>query len=200
MKIKVSIISLILLLACGCGTGNKSISHSMFSLSEFNNSFEFPERFGQLKKRDITNNEKLSKPEYRIILDDSLFDHSVERLAAWLAYGATRSSWASEGYYEANPNAKFYKYSFTEEFKARESLFQVWKESKEKDQTLSDDYLDDLLQVGQAGYLSEYVWYYFNTPEWENPSIELRMDKFIQWKNQHIKNHRPRTLAMIQKK
>ena len=139
-----------------------------------------------------------SKTMYKLILDTSLLEQSNEVFAAWLAYGGTRSVWANEGFYDANPKAKAYKYTFKEELKARETLFNLWNEFKEKEHTLTNEYLDELLKVGLAGYIPEYVWYYYNTPDWEKPSIKLRMNKFIQWKNQYLVNHIPQTLATIQ--
>jgi len=132
-------------------------------------------------------------PSPRLILDESLFEKPEGVLGAWLAYGQHRLVWAETKYLKENPEQTVYKYSFAEELEARDTLCQLWKELKKGD---SDDYLDALLMVREAGYLPEHVWQYLHAPEWGARPKELQTLRFSQWERENLKGHRPQTLAV----
>jgi tetratricopeptide (TPR) repeat protein len=66
-------------------------------------------------------------------------------------------------------------------------LAKVWLELKSKDK-VSDNYLDDLVKVENAGYMVEYVWRYFRSPYWTAPA-NLHEDQFTSWAVQNMPNH-----------
>jgi hypothetical protein len=104
----------------------------------------------------------------QMVMDESLFGENTNVLAAWLAYGTTKSLWVTDKYLEENPDKSKYQYSFQEELDAREALVQVWKDLKKRDENISDKYLNSLIVVKDAGFLDEYVWHYFQAEEWGN--------------------------------
>ncbi|MFK7897007.1 MAG: hypothetical protein AB8G23_14275 [Myxococcota bacterium] len=55
-----------------------------------------------------------------------------------------------------------------------------------------DEYLDLLLRVQQAGFLEEYVWFYFHKRAWPMPDW-LEMQAFENWRTQNLAWHRPET-------
>lgn len=130
----------------------------------------------------------------QVILDRSLLGKEAVS-AAWLAYGLKRALWR-EIFFKNFPNEKNYRYTFQEELEARSSLVKVWIELCETDSTLKDKYLDELSLVYKKGFLKEYVFFYFNRPEWK-VNKKLRRDDFMEWAKENIPEHKPVTLAAI---
>ncbi|UCC95954.1 MAG: hypothetical protein JSW40_04190 [Candidatus Omnitrophota bacterium] len=139
---------------------------------------------------------KSEQKDYRVILDASLSENSSVS-AAWLAYAVTRGLWYEKTFLETFPDEKEYRYTFEEEVEAREFLAQVWVELSQKDTSIHDRYLDELVFVTEHGYLKEYVFFYFEDPQWGVDRNSLRMMEFIQWAQEHIPQHQPETLATI---
>jgi hypothetical protein len=88
-----------------------------------------------------------------------------------------------------------YHRSFAEEYDARDDMTKVWKDLKEKDPATSDAYCDELVRIAVAGFLREYVVYFFHAPEWTDAPHDLHMAEFKDWLQKNIPAHRPRTLA-----
>lgn len=82
--------------------------------------------------------------------------------------------------------------SFACELSARRLLLDTWVEKEAENPQVADDYLDDLVLVGDAGYLAEYVAFYFQRPHWEIPR-ELQIPDFKAWRRSHLSRHKPRT-------
>jgi len=78
------------------------------------------------------------------------------------------------------------------EFKARNILVEAWAERRAKDPGISDDYLDDLLAVREAGYVDEYTVHYFARDDWQVP-VEVDVDSFSTWRRSNLRGHRPQT-------
>ncbi len=135
-----------------------------------------------------------SRPDSRteIVVDRSL---SQAALPAWLFYGGSRSLWMDKTFFERNPGAVAYRYSFAEEVEARDACAQVWRDLKAKDGR-SDRYLDDLATVQAAGFLREYTRVSFRDPGWSVPE-GLRLAEFDQWRQPHLRNHRPETRVVV---
>ena len=138
---------------------------------------------------------QMKAPEYEMVLDKSLVSN-LDVLAPWMVYGGSRSLWVKEKYLKKNPSEKIYRYSFEEELDARAELIRYWKGKKEE-VLLSDEYLDQLLRIYNANFLSEYVWYYFRNDDWKEPSKKLKMNEFMKWKQNNLKAHTPLTLVSI---
>ena len=55
-----------------------------------------------------------------------------------------------------------------------------------------DTYLDRLQSVAAAGYLGEYVAWYYGESSWELPdTLDLR--GFRSWRKKNLRGHRPQT-------
>ncbi len=131
----------------------------------------------------------------KVILDRSLLGKEAVS-AAWLAYGLKRVLWYEKGFFKNFPNEKNYRYTSQEELEARSSQVKVWIELSQADSSLKDKYLDELSLVYKNDFLGEYVFFYFNRPEWK-VNENLRMDDFIKWAKENIPEHKPATLAVI---
>jgi hypothetical protein len=57
---------------------------------------------------------------------------------------------------------------------------------------LSNDYLDALLAVREAGFLDEYVAHYHRRPGWQVPE-SVDASEFARWKRRELSGHRPQT-------
>jgi hypothetical protein len=134
------------------------------------------------------------RPKPTIIVDSSLPQDAVP---AWLYYAGSRSLWIEKKYWERNPGATSYEYTFEEEVAARQACAAVWQHARESQNAKPDRYLDELVAVAKAGYVPEYTWAYFKQSQWAQPP-ELRMSEFDVWRKMHLMNHRPKTRALVQ--
>ena len=82
--------------------------------------------------------------------------------------------------------------SFECEFKSRSHLVGSWQEKHQQNQKITDDYLDALSRVRDAGFLAEYTVHFFGKKHWEPPD-GLRIDEFRAWRKKHLRGHRPET-------
>lgn len=82
--------------------------------------------------------------------------------------------------------------SFECEFRSRKHLANAWEEKLTADHSISDDYLDHLTTVQQAGFLAEYTVHFHGRPDWALPP-GLRLAEFQQWRREHLRGHRPMT-------
>jgi tetratricopeptide (TPR) repeat protein len=112
---------------------------------------------------------------------------------AWLGYGMKKALWRTKTYFENNPSASTYHYSFSEEVDCRKTLAQMWCEMK-RNNGPQDQYLDDLARVVSAGFIAEYAWYYIKKADWMPPD-SLREEQFQSWARKNIPNHNFITLA-----
>jgi tetratricopeptide (TPR) repeat protein len=116
-------------------------------------------------------------------------------LSAWLVYGFAREYFRNEGFLKENPGAREYRYDFKEEFESRKALVEMWEGFQKDKPEISDDYLDALVRVYKAGFLAEYVWYFFRAPGWGDPPDTLRLKAFNEWRSQHLANHTMETVV-----
>ena len=107
---------------------------------------------------------------------------------SWSAYSLTKSVCQLEigGDNPARAN------SFGCEFSSRLALLDTWDKMREENPNLQDAYLNTLADVRDAGFLDEYVVYYFGKRAWNVPA-ELERDDFGQWRRRYLRGHRPVT-------
>ena len=109
-------------------------------------------------------------------------------LQSWVAYSLMKSACQLELGGE-NPGRNS---DYGCEFTARRHLVEAWEAQRAEHQGASDAYLDDLLQVREAGYLDEYTVRYFGRGHWQVP-IEVRVADFREWRRTHLRRHKPQT-------
>lgn len=109
-------------------------------------------------------------------------------LQSWVTYSLAKSVCQLElrGDNPARQN------SYVCEFTARKLLVDAWTEKRAENSAISDDYLDELLAVREAGYLGAYTAYYFRSNNWHVPD-DIDVDAFSEWRRQHLRGHRPQT-------
>jgi hypothetical protein len=138
----------------------------------------------------------VSDPKIRIVVDPST---PREALAPWLFYAGARAHWMEKKFFDQNPGATSYQYTFTEEIEARGGCAHLWREIRDKDH-LMNRYLDDLITVQEAGFLREYIeyiWTYLRDVHWSQPE-SLRLEEFDRWRNANFRDHDPETRATAQ--
>ena len=109
-------------------------------------------------------------------------------LQSWVSYSLTRST-CQLGIGGENPARAS---AFDCELSARIDLLSTWREKKFARPAISDDYLDTLLAVGDAGYLREYVDDQFGRRHWTKPD-GLDTNEYARWMTQHFPRHKPET-------
>ena len=115
-------------------------------------------------------------------------DDTDPALQSWVTYSLVKSACQLELRGD-NPARQS---SYDCEFMARKLLVDAWVEKRAEYPGVSDEYLDELLAVREAGYLDEYTAYYFRRKNWQVP-IEVDVDAFGEWRRQHLRRHRPQT-------
>lgn len=109
-------------------------------------------------------------------------------LQSWVTYSLMRSACKLE-IGGANP-ARNSDYGC--EFTARRHLVAAWEAQRAEHPGATDDYLDDLLRVRDAGFLDEYTVLYFGNKHWQVPA-EVRVDEFRAWRRDNLRRHTPQT-------
>lgn len=109
-------------------------------------------------------------------------------LQSWVSYSLTRSA-CQLAIGGDNPARNT---SFDCELVARRHLVETWEEQRARRAGSEDDYLDQLAQVQEAGFLPEYVAHYLKRREWRLPA-DLDRQSFSGWRRQHLDGHRPLT-------
>ena len=109
-------------------------------------------------------------------------------LQSWVAYSLMRSTCQLQIGGE-NPARST---SFDCEYLARDALIDTWADKQVVDPALGDPYLDALRRVDDAGYLEEYVIFYFGRDDWAVPA-DADLGDFGRWRRQSLPRHRPET-------
>ena len=123
------------------------------------------------------------KAEPVLVIDRSV---TQDAMSAWIGYGGSLISSIEDGHKRD---------CFDTELKAREFMVDFWLKVKEEKHT--DTYIEELVKVRDASYLREYVWTFFRTPAWGAPPDGLKLVEFWNWRADHLRGHRPQTLAAI---
>ncbi len=121
------------------------------------------------------------------LAQEAMFDPDPA-LQSWVAYSLMKSTCQLELGGDNPARASSYGCELT----ARRHLLDAWEEHRLKEPGLSDDYLDTLTSVRNAGHLDEYVVYYFGSRHWQVPA-EVDMRRFRRWQDQHLRQHRAST-------
>ena len=131
---------------------------------------------------------------YTLVIDPTLPDDIG---AAWLGYLMERQIYIREhpDQYKLTPGIVIP--TFDEEVGARQTMAQIWKELREKDQSRRDRYLDELVPVHEADFMREYVWTYLRQQSWTKQPKDLRLKEFSQWRPLHLPGHQPETHGKI---
>ncbi len=108
-------------------------------------------------------------------------------LQSWVAYSLSKSTCQLEMGGETPARNS----SFGCEFTARRHLLEAWDRQR-SEHAATDDYLDALLRVRDAGFLDEYTVRYFGRKHWQVPA-EVDIPSFRQWQKAHLRGHRPQS-------
>lgn len=109
-------------------------------------------------------------------------------LQSWVAYSLVKSVCQLELHGD-NPARQS---SFDCELTARNALADAWAEHRAEHPGISDDYLDELLAVREAGFLAEYTAYFFRRSDWQVPDA-VDVTAFDGWRRRQLRRHRPQT-------
>lgn len=109
-------------------------------------------------------------------------------LQSWVAYSLIKSVCQLELGGD-NPARQS---SYDCEFRSRNVLVDAWAEQRAASPEISDDYLDQLLAVREAGFLAAYTAYFLHRDDWQVP-VDVDVESFGQWRRQHLRGHRPQT-------
>ena len=109
-------------------------------------------------------------------------------LQSWVSYSLTRSTCQLQIGGDNPARAS----SFECELTARRLMLLTWVEKKSLDQENTDQYLDELVRIRDAGYLDEYVARHFRKRHWNMPD-DLEARGYKRWSRVHLPNHRPET-------
>ncbi len=109
-------------------------------------------------------------------------------LQSWVAYSLAKSTCQLEMGGD-NPARNS---SYGCEFTARRHLLEAWDAQRAEHAAASDEYLDTLLRVREAGFLDEYTVRYFGKKHWQVP-VEVDVPAFRRWQKQHLRGHRPQS-------
>lgn len=109
-------------------------------------------------------------------------------LQSWVAYSLVRSACQLEVGGENPARVSDYGCEFT----ARSHLVDTWVEQRAENPRAADPYLDELLEIRDAGFLDEYTVRYFGRSHWQVPA-EVDVPAFRRWERRHLGNHRPQT-------
>jgi tetratricopeptide (TPR) repeat protein len=122
-------------------------------------------------------------------------DKPKEVFSCWLVYASVRRAYQKETFFKDNPGTRDYRYTFKEELEARRLLSDAWTNVKKQDSGVSDAYLDALAEVKGAGFLPEYVWYFFWDPGWGDDAGSSKFRAFDEWRKQRLVDHLAETVA-----
>jgi hypothetical protein len=121
-------------------------------------------------------------------LSPSAFTNNDPAFQSWVTYSLMRSTCQLEIGGKNPARAS----SFDCEYKSRHHLVNAWLEKKQQNQQITDDYLDLLAQVQNAGFLGEYTARFLGKKHWQLPE-GLRVAEFHAWRKVNLRRHRPQT-------
>ncbi|GHC13658.1 hypothetical protein [Cerasicoccus arenae] len=135
--------------------------------------------------------------EVALVVDlNSMNDSAVS--AAWMGYLTARDMWINENITDASPSDfRSYTPPPREELAGRKTLAQLWKSIRASNNA-TDDYLDSLILISDAGYIEPYVWQYHYQSTWGPRPSDLPWTRFSQWMNQRLPEFSPETRGSIQ--
>lgn len=137
---------------------------------------------GEIYVRDgVTDGDTFYLAERALTDDDPV-------LQSWVSYSLTRSTCQLRIGGDNPARAS----SFECELVAREHLLESWAEKKARHTGSGDRYLDQLAEIAEAGFLSEYVAASFARRHWKLPP-DLDVAGFYAWRRDRLPQHQPET-------
>jgi len=109
-------------------------------------------------------------------------------LQSWVSYSLTRSTCQLQIGGDNPARAS----SLECELTARRLMLLTWVEKKSLDQENTDQYLDELVRIRDAGYLDEYVARHFRKRHWQLPE-NININDYRRWQRTNIPSHKPET-------
>lgn len=134
-----------------------------------------------------------TKGKYAITIDSAVNNPFVQ--SVWLGYTAHIRA-DMEAFYKNNPEGEYIK-SYNAEKIARNSMIEMYLRIQ-KEQSINDEYIEDLIKIRSADMFDEYVFFSFNTGNWNNEK-NFQESKYKEWMANNLPNHKPLTLAKIEK-
>jgi hypothetical protein len=121
-------------------------------------------------------------------LAPSAFTNDDPAFQSWVTYSLMKSTCQLKIGGENPARAS----SFDCELRSRRHLINAWLEKQQQNQQITDEYLDILAQVQEAGFLGEYTARFFGKKHWQLPE-GLRVADFQIWRKANLRHHRPQT-------
>lgn len=122
-------------------------------------------------------------------------DSELDSLSA-TAFGISLAGWLSKNEDVKSLPEGPYVPTFAALHGALDSQTQMWRELREKDE-IQHPYMDELVAVSDSGYLSEYIWHFYQSEDWGDPMPDLDMAAFRSWAESHLSESHPRQEAQI---
>lgn len=121
-------------------------------------------------------------------LAPSAFTNDDPAYQSWVTYSLMKSTCQLKIGGENPARAS----SFDCEYVSRSHLVNAWQEKRAENHAITDEYLDALSNVQEAGFLGEYTARFFGRSHWQLPE-GLRVTEFQVWRKQNLRRHRPQT-------
>jgi hypothetical protein len=140
---------------------------------------------------------KSKEPMWKVsVVHDDSGDFTIA--AIWSLYGATKIMVRQGDYAREHPEARGRTSAYDEEFFARDAIARNWA-ARALEEQRTNAYLQLLVRVRQAGLMGEYVWRFFGQRGWREPA-GLNLPAFDVWVAANgMKDHRPVTLAWVER-
>ena len=137
--------------------------------------------------------------DFEVILAKELVGRKGSSPGAWLAYGMAKVA-ILQGKFSGVTASSSSDYGI--ELAARKTMVDVWREWQAKAGD-RDTYLDKLSEVEKAGFLQEYVIFYFARPGWNLPQTvfaQVDWNGFVRYAKTNLQDHRGETWVEVVKK
>jgi hypothetical protein len=140
---------------------------------------------------------KTSAPKFKV---NAVIDSSTkpEEGAVWFFYPLARSTFVTKHPELYERQSGFVVPLFEEEFQGRWILADSCAQHLQEGKAPPSTYLADLLRVHQAGFLSEYVWWFLCQPSWPAEQQPANLLTFMACRKDNLHNHNVKTHGGIQ--
>ena len=137
--------------------------------------------------------------DFEVVFAKELAGRKGNVVAAWVAYGIAKSA-TLQG--KMKSMTATIPSDYVMELGARKAMVEVWRELQAKAGE-RDTYLDKLSEVEKAGFLQEYVIFYFASSGWNVPQSALAQvdwNGFVRYAKANLQGHRGETWVEVVKK
>jgi len=112
------------------------------------------------------------------------------------AFGMSLASWLTENEdVDSLPEGPYIP-TFAALHAAFDMQIRTWRELREMEE-VQHLYMDELIVVSDSGYLSEYIWHFYQSENWGNLGSDLEMAAFLSWAEAHLIESHPRREAQL---